>query len=40
MTFTEQILASLERSGDAVVLQEMRDGHGTAFGRQLLVQVL
>src|SRR5260370_454287 len=26
MTFLEQIFASLERSGDAVVLQEMRDG--------------
>ena len=41
MTFTEQILASLERSGDAVVLQEMRDGQAVPLsGRQLLVQVL
>jgi len=39
--FTEQILASLERSGDAVVLQEMRDGQAVPLsGRQLLVQVL
>ena len=36
MTFTEQILASLERSGDAVVLQEMRDGQAVPLsGRQL-----
>ena len=41
MTFPEQILASLERSGDAVVLQEMRDGQAVPLtARQLLAQVL
>jgi long-chain acyl-CoA synthetase len=41
MTFLEQIFASLERSGDAVVLQELRDGQAVSFtARQLLAQVL
>jgi long-chain acyl-CoA synthetase len=41
MTFLEQILASLERSGDAVVLQEMRDGQAVLLtARQLLARVL
>ena len=41
MTFLEQILASLERSGDAVVLQEMHDGQAVRLtARQLLAQVL
>src|SRR6267143_6142062 len=41
MTFLEQIFASLERSGDAVVLQELRDGQAVPFtARQLLAQVL
>src|SRR5260370_1482186 len=41
MTFLEQIFASLERSGDAVVLQEMRDGQAVPLtARQFLVQVL
>jgi len=41
MTFLEQIFASLERSGDAVVLQEMRDGEAVPLtARQLLAQVL
>jgi long-chain acyl-CoA synthetase len=41
MTFLEQIFASLERSGDAVVLQEMRDGQAVPLtARQLLAQVL
>ncbi|HEY6301688.1 MAG TPA: AMP-binding protein [Terriglobales bacterium] len=40
MTFLEQILANLERSGDAVVLQELRDGQVVPLtGRQLLAQV-
>ena len=40
MTFLEQIVASLERSGDAVVLQEMRDGQPAPLtARQLLAQV-
>src|ERR1035438_2818889 len=40
MTFLEQIFASLERSGDAVVLLEMRDGKAVSFtARQLLAQV-
>ncbi len=40
MTFLDQIFASLERSGDAVVLQEMRDGQTiTLTARQLLAQV-
>ncbi|MGA7077712.1 MAG: AMP-binding protein [Terriglobales bacterium] len=41
MSFLEQICASLERSGDAVVLQELRDGHVVSLtARQLLSQVL
>src|SRR5271167_3771515 len=41
MTFLEQIFASLERCGDAVVLQEMRDGQAVPLtARQLLAQVL
>src|ERR1700684_2332413 len=40
MTFLEQILASLERRGDAVVLQEMRDGQPVSLSaRRLLAQV-
>jgi long-chain acyl-CoA synthetase len=40
MTFLEQIFASLEHGGDAVVLQEMRDGQAVALrARQLLAQV-
>ena len=41
MTFLENIFASLERSGDAIVLQELRDGQAVPLtGRQLLAQVL
>jgi long-chain acyl-CoA synthetase len=41
MSFLEQILASLEGSGDTVVLQEMRDGQAVPLtARQLLAQVL
>ncbi len=41
MTFLEQIFASLERSSDAVVLQEMRDGQAVSLtARQLSAQVL
>ncbi len=41
MTFLEQIFASLERGGDAVVLQEMRDGQAVPVtARELLTQVL
>ena len=41
MTFLEQLFASLERSGDAIVLQELRDGQAVSFtARQLLAQVL
>jgi len=41
MPFLEQIFASLERSGDAVVLQELRDGQAISLtARQLLAQVL
>ena len=41
MTFLENIFASLERSGDAVVLQELRDGQAVSLtARQLLAQVL
>jgi long-chain acyl-CoA synthetase len=40
MIFLEQIFASLEHSGDAIVLQEMRDGQAVALtARQLLAQV-
>ena len=41
MSFLEKILASLERSGDAVVLQEMREGQAVPLtARQLLAHVL
>jgi long-chain acyl-CoA synthetase len=41
MSFLEQIFASLEKSGDAVVLQELRDGRILPVtARQLLDQVL
>ncbi len=41
MIFLEQIFASLEKSGDAVVLQELREGAPVAVtARQLLEQVL
>ena len=41
MSFFEQIFASLERSGDAIVLQELRDGQAVPLtARQLLAQVL
>ncbi len=40
MTFLEQIFASLEHSGDGIVLQEMRDGQAVPLtARQLLAQV-
>src|ERR1035437_987153 len=40
MIFLDQIFASLEASGDAVVLQEMRDGQPVPLtARQLLSQV-
>jgi long-chain acyl-CoA synthetase len=41
MTFLEQIFESLERTGDAIVLQELRDGQAVPLtARQLLTQVL
>src|SRR6267143_930096 len=41
MTFLEQIFASLERGGDSIVLQELRDGQPVPLtARQLLTQVL
>src|SRR5271157_3697257 len=41
MTFLEKIFASLEHGGDAVVLQEMRNGEPVPItGRQLLAHVL
>ncbi len=41
MTFLDQILASLEKSGDNIVLQELRGGETNAVtARQLLDQVL
>jgi long-chain acyl-CoA synthetase len=41
MSFLEQIFANLERCGDAVVLQELRDGQAVPLtARQLLAQVL
>ena len=41
MTFLDQIFANLERSGDTVVLLEMREGQAVALtARQLLAQVL
>ena len=41
MSFLEQLFASLERSGDAIVLQELRDGQAVPLtARQLLAQVL
>jgi len=40
MLFLEEIFASLERNGDVVVLQELRDGQLTSLtGRQLLSHV-
>jgi long-chain acyl-CoA synthetase len=40
MTFLEQVFASLERSGDSVVLQELRDGQAVSLtAQQLLAQV-
>jgi long-chain acyl-CoA synthetase len=40
MSFLEQIVAGLERSGDAIVLQEMRDAQAVPLtARQLLAQV-
>ena len=40
MTFLDQNFAALERSGDAVVLQELRDGQAVPLtARQLLAQV-
>ncbi len=40
MGFLDQILANLERSGDAVVLQELRDGQAVPLtARQVLAQV-
>jgi long-chain acyl-CoA synthetase len=41
MSFLDQIFVSLEHSGDAVVLQEMRDGQPASLtARQLLARVL
>jgi len=41
MSFLDEIFRSLERSGDAVVLQEMRDGQVASLtARQLLARVL
>ncbi len=41
MTFLEDIFASLERNGDVVVVQELRDGQAVPLtARQLLAQVL
>lgn len=41
MTFLDQIFASLEQSGDSIVLQEMHDGQPVPLtARQLLSQVL
>ncbi|MBZ5615378.1 MAG: AMP-binding protein [Acidobacteriia bacterium] len=41
MTFLEQIFANLEHCGDAVVLQELRDGEAVPLSaRELLSQVL
>jgi len=41
MTFLEDIFASLERNGDVVVVQELRDGQPVPLtARQLLAQVL
>jgi long-chain acyl-CoA synthetase len=41
MSFLEQLFASLERSADAIVLQELRDGQTVPLtARQLLAQVL
>src|SRR6202140_709844 len=40
MTFFDQIVGSLERSGEAVVLQELRDGQTASMtARELLAQV-
>jgi long-chain acyl-CoA synthetase len=41
MSFLEQIFTSLERNGDAVVLEELRDGQPVSLtARQFLAQVL
>src|SRR3981189_3595537 len=41
MTFLEQLFASLESSGDSIVLQELHDGQAVSLtARQLLAQVL
>ena len=41
MTFLEQMFSSLERSGDTVVLQELREGQPVSLtARQLLAQIL
>src|SRR5271170_2710582 len=41
MTFPAQIFASLDRAGDSIELQEMRDGQAIYLtARQLLAQVL
>jgi long-subunit acyl-CoA synthetase (AMP-forming) len=41
MTFLDQIFDSLDRSGDAVVLQELHDGQPVSLtARQLLAEVL
>src|SRR5271156_1896205 len=41
MSFLDQIFVSLERRGDAVVLQELRDGQAASLtARQLLARVL
>lgn len=41
MTFLDQMFASLEKSGDTVVLQELRDGRAVSVtARQLLDQVM
>src|SRR6202051_4815244 len=40
MTFLDQMFASLERNGDVIVLQELRDGQPVSMtARQLLAQV-
>src|ERR1700688_4639056 len=40
MTFLDQMFASLERNGDAIVLQELRDGQPVSMtARRLLAQV-
>src|ERR1700688_4146899 len=40
MTFLDQMFASLERNGDAIVLEELRDGQPVSMtARRLLAQV-